>query len=169
MDACADKHMLRILMIEDNRFDVLNFRESLESLGVHCQIQSIRDGEEALHYTQRPGPPGDPATPDLIVLDLNLPRRDGMVVLKGIRESVRLRDVPVAILTNSAWPEDQQKTSELGADLYVRKPFDMEDYLKIANEIRSLIEARKGLAATPPPRPLPRPSPRQRSRTRRMG
>lgn len=128
-------------MMEDNRYDVTYLRETLGEAGLEFDIEVIRDGETALAWALDRHDTADDALPHLILLDLNLPRQDGLTVLRAIRANAALADVPVVILTNSAWPEDRTAATQHGATIYLRKPFDLQGYSEIASEVLRLLAA----------------------------
>ena len=128
----------KILLAEDNSADVYLIRESLREHGVECTMQVASDGGEVLRIIA-----GDPAqegeTPVLIVLDLNLPRHDGLEILERLRESRRLSGVPVVVLTSSDSPQDRLIATKLGARMYLRKPSNLEQFLDLGQVFKELI------------------------------
>ena len=115
---------VRITLVEDNPADVLLVKKALQEKGITFELTCFEDGQTALKgLSQRP-------PPDLILLDLNLPGTEGMVVLGKIRNIPRLADVPVAILTSSESPSDLQRTQRIGAARYIRKPSVLDDFLR---------------------------------------
>ncbi len=126
----------RILLIEDNDADVYLFRKALEAADFHFELTVVQDGAEALAFVRREG---TGSVPDLVVLDLNLPKDGGIQVLKAIRESQSFYNVPVAVVSSSASPQDRAETSKLGADRYIRKPSDLEEFLEIGQIFKELL------------------------------
>ena len=117
---------VRVLLVEDNPGDADLTRETLEAGRLHLEIDVVVDGEQALDYLlQRPPYAGKPM-PDLVLLDLNLPRISGREVLEEIRRQPRLRKVPIVILTSSDAEQDIVRSYELGANCYVTKPVGFE-------------------------------------------
>jgi CheY-like chemotaxis protein len=128
----------KILLAEDNPADVYLIRESLREHGVECTMQVASDGGEVMRIIA-----GDPAqegeAPVLIVLDLNLPRHDGLEILERLRESRRLSGVPVVVLTSSDSPQDRLIATKLGARMYLRKPSNLEQFLDLGQVFKDLI------------------------------
>ena len=131
----------RILLAEDNPGDVLLFREALRSCNLACELVVAEDGEKALKLLQRVASDGL-AAPDLIVLDVNLPRRSGQEVLRWVRATPPLVTIPVIILTSSASPDDKTMATQLGADLYVQKSSDLDEIFQIGHTVQDLLERR---------------------------
>jgi len=129
----------RILLIEDNPADVYLIRESFKENGLHCAIENINDGEDALAYVRRV--PFSPL-PDLIILDLNLPKAEGGDILEAIRASGSFSAVPVVIFTSSDSPQDKLHAARFGARKYIRKPSSLDAFLQIGGEIKDLLASR---------------------------
>lgn len=128
---------IEILLVEDSPGDVRLVREALKENKVHNNLHVARDGVEALDFLfQRNGFEGRP-TPDLILLDLNLPRKDGKEVLAEVKADRRLRRIPVVILTTSKAEEDIVRSYELNANCYIAKPVDLEEFIKVVRSIES--------------------------------
>lgn len=132
--------MHRILLAEDNPGDVLLFREALRVCDLAYELVVAQDGEKALRLLKNFGTPGNPALPDLIVLDVNLPRHSGQEVLRWVRGNATLAAVPVIILTSSASPDDKTTATELGADLYVQKSSDLDEIFQIGHTVQDLLK-----------------------------
>jgi CheY-like chemotaxis protein len=115
-----------ILLIEDNPGDVLLIEEALQEIGSSLSLQSVRDGEAALAFLHRRAPYHTEESPTLVLLDLNLPRMNGLEVLRCIREDERLHTLPVIILTTSEAPEDVERAYALQANAYVTKPANLD-------------------------------------------
>ena len=128
-----------ILLVEDNPGDVRLMREALESDGSPLlkTLQVVEDGEQALLYLRRRSPFHDAPRPQLIFLDLNLPRRDGREVLAEIKTSEDLRRIPVIVLTTSESDNDIRSAYELHANCYVKKPNDLDDFLSVIRACES--------------------------------
>lgn len=126
-----------ILLVEDNPGDIRLTQEALKSSKLHARLSICRDGAEAIAFLQAHGEPGDPEKPDLILLDLNLPRKSGHEVLAEIKSSDLLRVIPVVILTTSDNEEDILRSYNLHANCYVTKPVDMNQFLKIVQQIEA--------------------------------
>jgi chemotaxis family two-component system response regulator Rcp1 len=126
-----------ILLVEDNAGDVRLFKEALKEGSPVPRLAVVSDGEEALAYLRHQGKYVGAARPALVLLDLNLPRRDGRQVLAEIKGDPGLRSIPVIILTNSKAERDVTKTYQLGANCYVAKPVDWSDFLAAVKEIQT--------------------------------
>jgi CheY-like chemotaxis protein len=119
----------RILLVEDNRGDVRLTRETLRELGLEDALHVARDGVEAMDYLARRGAYADALRPGLILLDLNLPRKDGRAVLRELKEDSDLRRIPVVVLTTSHADEDVRNAYDLHANCYVTKPIELDEFL----------------------------------------
>lgn len=122
---------IEILLVEDNPADVRLTQEALREGKVKNNLSVARDGEEALAFLRREGSP----RPDLILLDLNLPRRDGRQVLEEIKNDHDLKRIPVVVLTTSAAEVDILKSYELHANCYITKPVDLEQFITVVKSI----------------------------------
>jgi chemotaxis family two-component system response regulator Rcp1 len=129
----------RILLVEDNEADVYLFRKALEAAKLQFELTVIPDGAEALAFVRREGKYSTSSVPDLVVLDLNLPKDGGIQVLRAIRERETFSNVPVAIVSSSASPQDRHETDKLGVDRYITKPPNLEEFLKIGQIFRELL------------------------------
>jgi CheY-like chemotaxis protein len=126
---------VRVLLVEDNPGDADLTRETLEAGRLHLEIDVVVDGEQALDYLlQRPPYAGKPM-PDLVLLDLNLPRISGREVLEEIRRQPQLRKVPIVILTSSDAEQDIVRSYELGANCYVTKPVGFEAFQAVVRSV----------------------------------
>lgn len=130
----------RILVVEDNPGDVALLRWALEAANVEFELTVIEDGGEALMLAQRRGKYADAEAPDLAILDINLPRNNGIEVLQAMRASRRFADVTVAILSSSTSPREREKLDEFGIDRYIAKPADLDEFRQIGHAVRDLIE-----------------------------
>ena len=126
---------IQILMAEDNPDDVELTVEALKDAKVANVLTVVRDGEEALSYLHGRGPYRKAVRPDLILLDLNMPKRDGREVLKDIKADPTLKRIPVVILTTSQAEEDILNTYDLHANCYITKPVDFSQFLKVVRSI----------------------------------
>lgn len=122
---------IEILLVEDNPADVRLTQEALREGKVRNNLHIARDGEEALAFLRREGEP----RPDLILLDLNLPRRDGREVLKEIKSDPRLMTIPIVVLTTSAAEADIVKSYSLHANCYITKPVDLDQFITVVKSI----------------------------------
>lgn len=127
----------RIVLIEDNPADVFLIKEALKVHGIHHQLEWFVDGESAVNHVERLGPASDP--PELILLDLNLPKLDGKQVLARIRRHPQLAKTIVAILTSSNSLNDRQETARLGANYYIQKPPTLDEFMGLGGTIKSLL------------------------------
>jgi two-component system, chemotaxis family, response regulator Rcp1 len=126
-----------ILLVEDNPGDVRLMREALTANGMSKALSVVEDGEQALSFLTRRGTYSKAPRPDLIFLDLNLPRKDGREVLAEIKTSNDLRRIPVIVLTTSESDSDVQRAYELHANCYVKKPTDLDEYLTVVKACES--------------------------------
>lgn len=126
---------VEILLIEDNSGDVLLTKEAFEEIEFNERISVARDGEDALDFLFKRGPYADAVTPDLILLDLNLPRKDGREVLQEIKSDPKLKIIPVIILTTSKSDRDIKICYDLHANCYITKPVDFDEFLNIVRYI----------------------------------
>ena len=126
---------IEVLLVEDDPGDVLMTREAFTDNKVRNRLTVVSDGEEALSYLRREGPYADAVRPDLILLDLNLPRRDGREVLAEIKGDEALHSIPVVVLTTSQSDEDILRSYQLHANAYVTKPVDFDQFIKVVRQI----------------------------------
>ncbi|MCU1673317.1 MAG: transcriptional regulator [Frankiales bacterium] len=140
--------LLQILLVEDSLPDIELTLEALEAAKVANQVHVVRDGESALDYLHRRGKHADATRPDLVILDLNLPRRSGQEVLADVKADADLRRIPIAVLTTSAAQADVVRSYDLGANCYLTKPVDVEQFL---NVVQSIEDFWLGLVRLPPP------------------
>jgi two-component system, chemotaxis family, response regulator Rcp1 len=126
-----------ILLVEDNAGDVRLTMEALKDAQVSNRLSVVTDGEEALTFLKRQGRHATAPRPDLILLDLNLPRRDGREVLNVIKNDVDLRRIPVIVLTISSAREDVMRAYDLHANCYITKPVDFVQFLDVVGAIEA--------------------------------
>jgi chemotaxis family two-component system response regulator Rcp1 len=126
----------RILLAEDNPGDVRLFREALDSLALTFELIVAEDGQKAIAMLKNTE---GPQALDLIVLDVNLPRHKGDEVLRQVRAEPSLASIPVIVMTSSEAPADKAAATWLGADLYIRKPSDLEELLEVAKVIEKVL------------------------------
>jgi chemotaxis family two-component system response regulator Rcp1 len=126
---------IEVLLVEDSPGDVRLTREALKDAKVHISLHVASDGIEAMAFLACEGPHVNAPRPDLILLDLNLPRKDGRQVLKEIKESPTLRSIPVVILTTSSSEADVLQSYHLHANCYISKPVDLDGFLKVIQSI----------------------------------
>jgi two-component system, chemotaxis family, response regulator Rcp1 len=127
----------KILVAEDNPADVYLLREALnrESIGRSVELMVVSDGEQALEYVQRLGRCSNAVVPDLVVLDLNLPKSDGSDVLRCIRQTPAYAGIPVVVLTSSDSPRDRKAIESLGANAFITKPSDLDAFLALGRTL----------------------------------
>lgn len=128
---------IEILLVEDNPGDVRLAKEGLKECKLHNTLHVVGDGAEAMDFLHRKGKYADAVRPDLILLDLNLPKKHGQEVLAEIKNDENLKRIPVVILTTSKAEEDIFKTYELHANCYVTKPVDLDQFIKIVKSIHN--------------------------------
>ncbi|MBV8939645.1 MAG: response regulator [Alphaproteobacteria bacterium] len=131
----AEKQSMNVLLIEDNPGDVLLTQEGLKHAGVPTMLNVARDGEEALQYLRKGEGFAEAETPDLIFLDLNLPRVNGREVLEEIKKDPALHRIPVVVLTSSAAPNDIAAMYDRYANCYIVKPDGLEKYLQVVQSV----------------------------------
>jgi chemotaxis family two-component system response regulator Rcp1 len=126
---------IEVLLVEDSPGDVRLTQEAFKDAKMHVNLRVAPDGAEAMAFLKREGSYADAPRPDLILLDLNLPRKDGREVLAEIKEDPSLKSIPVVILTTSKSDEDILKSYRLHANCYISKPVDLEGFLKVVQSI----------------------------------
>ncbi|HEY6760930.1 MAG TPA: response regulator [Baekduia sp.] len=126
---------IEVLLVEDDPGDVLLTREAFEYNKVHNNLSIVHDGEQALAFLRKEGEYAGAARPDLVLLDLNLPRKDGREVLAEVKSDETLRTIPIVVLTTSEAEEDVLKSYQLHANAYVTKPVDFERFVSIVRQI----------------------------------
>lgn len=129
------KDVAEILLVEDNPGDVRLTIEALKENKLHVSLHVVEDGVEAMAFLNQEGDYADAPRPDLILLDLNLPKRDGRELLADIKADERLRRIPVVVLTTSQAEEDVLKTYELHANCYITKPVDLGQFIRVVQSI----------------------------------
>jgi CheY-like chemotaxis protein len=137
MDDLASGTPVQILLVEDSPGDIRLTQEVLKQGKVHNDLHVVRDGVEALEYLRREGPNGEARRPDLILLDLNLPRMDGRELLAEIKHDENLCNIPVVILTTSKAEQDILSAYELHANCYITKPVDLDQFVGVVEAIEN--------------------------------
>ena len=127
--------MITILLVEDNPGDVRLTQEALKEAKVKTTLMVVKDGVEAMAFLNKQGNYSDALRPDLILLDLNLPKKNGYEVLQEIRNEPSLRRIPVVILTTSEAEKDIVKAYDLHANCYITKPVDMTQFIEIVKGV----------------------------------
>jgi two-component system response regulator len=118
-----------ILLVEDNPSDVELVQEALSVWNSPTHLSAVDDGEKALRFLHRKGPYAQAPTPELILLDLNLPKKDGIEVLQEIKNDGRLAQIPVIVLTTSDRENDVKKAYSMHANCYLTKPLEIDDFI----------------------------------------
>jgi CheY-like chemotaxis protein len=129
--------MIEILLVDDDPGDVRLTVEALKQTKMHTNLSFARDGIEALAFLRRQGKFTNAPCPDIIFLDLNMPRKDGREVLSEIKQDPDLRQIPVVVLTTSADEEDIMRSYHLHANCYVTKPVDLQQFMKVVSSIEN--------------------------------
>ena len=135
MEAHADHSQIEILLVEDNPGDVRLTQEVLKEGRIRNTLNVVGDGVEALAYLRREGVHADVPSQDLVLLDLNLPKKDGREVLAEIKSDPVLRRIPVVVLTTSAAEADIMKAYDLHANCYITKPVDLAQFERVVHSI----------------------------------
>ena len=128
--------VIDILLVEDNEGDAELAREALKSNKIKNQLFWVDNGEKALQFVNRSGKYENSPRPDLIILDLNLPRMDGREVLKYLKNDENLKTIPVVILTTSSDEIDVLKSYKLHANCYITKPLDLNRFIEVIETIK---------------------------------
>jgi chemotaxis family two-component system response regulator Rcp1 len=128
---------VEILLVEDNPGDVRLTKEALKEGKVYNNLHWAKDGVEALEFLRRQGKHANAPRPDIILLDLNLPKKDGREVLSVIKSDDHLKHIPVVVLTTSKAEEDVLRSYELHANCYVTKPVDLDKFIHVVKSIDS--------------------------------
>jgi len=126
---------VEILLIEDNPGDVRLIKEGLKENKVLNNLNVVKDGEKAIEFLKREGIYSQAPVPELIILDLNLPRKNGKEVLEYIKTNDELKLVPVVVLTSSKAEEDIISSYELNANCYITKPVNLDDFISVVKSI----------------------------------
>ena len=131
----ANNAPLEVLLVEDSPGDVRLTVEAFKTAKVHISLRVVYDGAEAMQYLRREDKYADALRPDLVLLDLNLPKKDGREVLGEIKGNPALLTIPVVILTTSAAEEDILRSYRLHANCYITKPVDLVGFLEVVKSI----------------------------------
>jgi two-component system, chemotaxis family, response regulator Rcp1 len=130
-----DMSAFEVLLVEDSPGDVRLTREAFKDAKVHINLHVASDGIEAMAFLRRKGRYADVPRPDLILLDLNLPKKSGREVLEEIKEDTILRSIPVVVLTTSTSEQDVLRSYLLHANCFIKKPVDLEGFLAVVKSI----------------------------------
>ncbi|WP_414468908.1 response regulator [Methanobacterium sp. ACI-7] len=128
-------NVTNILLVEDNPADARLIEEVLKDTNANNKLHVVKDGVDAMNFLYKKEEFSDAPRPDIILLDLNLPRKDGREVLKEVKENEELKSIPIVILTTSSANEDIIKTYNNHANYYITKPVDFDQFLKVINAI----------------------------------
>ncbi|HWU85615.1 MAG TPA: response regulator [Rhodocyclaceae bacterium] len=128
---------VEVLLVEDDPGDVILTQEGLRASKLHINLHVVDNGEKALAFLHRTPPYEDAPRPGLIILDLNLPRVNGMEVLRDIKSDDELKMIPTVILTTSRAEEDVVRSYKLGANCYVSKPLNLDEFVKVVSSIEN--------------------------------
>ncbi len=129
MSESSAGHPIEVLLVEDDPGDVLMTQEAFHDYKIANNLHVVTNGEDAISYLRKEGAFAHVKTPDLVLLDLNLPRRDGREVLREVKSDAELRRIPIVVLTTSDAEEDVLASYQLHANAYVRKPVDFEQFV----------------------------------------
>ncbi len=127
--------LVQLLLVEDDPGDVMLIQEAFADHNLEQAIDHVTDGEAALQYLRREGRYANAPRPDLVLLDLNLPRVDGREVLAQVKSDESLRNIPIVVLTTSEAEEDVLRSYHLHANAYVTKPVDFDKFLNVVRKI----------------------------------
>ncbi|MGW5160716.1 response regulator [Nonomuraea wenchangensis] len=131
----SEGRAIEVLLVEDDQGDILLTREAFDLNKVRNRLHVVNDGEQAVAFLRREGGYADVPCPDLILLDLNLPRMSGLEVLSEIKADPALATIPVVVLTTSEAEEDILHSYRLHANAYVTKPVDFEQFIRVVRQI----------------------------------
>jgi|HubBroStandDraft_6_1064221.scaffolds.fasta_scaffold86367_5 CheY-like chemotaxis protein len=135
-----------ILLLEDNAGDILLVQEALQKHQIRHRLHVIRDGEEALAYVAHLGEPGAEPLPDLVLMDLNMPRADGGQILRAVRSHPGCAELPVIVVSSSDTLRDQARMAQLGVCRYFRKPLDFDAFMQLGAIVGEVVG--KGLTSS---------------------
>jgi CheY-like chemotaxis protein len=128
---------IEILLVEDSPSDTELTLEALKDFKVRNHVSVVEDGVQAMQFLRRQGPYAQAPRPDLIMLDLNLPRKDGREVLADIKGDDNLKPIPIVVLTTSRADQDILRAYQLSANCYINKPVDFNQFLEVVRSIES--------------------------------
>ena len=144
------QQMLHILLAEDNLGDVLLVQQALAEHHVRHELHVVQDGEQAVRFIEQMGKPGAAPCPDLLLLDLNLPKVEGQQVLAAFRRHPQCAATPVIVVSSSDAPRDRARIGELGVSRYFRKPSELDDFMKLGAVVREVVEEKQRVAVSGP-------------------
>ncbi len=137
MTKTAEGKPINILLVEDNPGDIRLTQEALKQGKVLNNLYVVTDGVQAVDFLAKHEPFAGSVTPDLILLDLNLPKKDGRQVLKEMKEDAKLKQIPIVILTTSSEEQDIFKSYNLHANCYITKPVELESFINVIRSIEN--------------------------------
>lgn len=129
--------IIHVLLVEDNEGDILLTREALEEAKIHVELSVVRDGKEAIDFMNKQGKYTDRVLPDLILLDVNLPKKNGQEVLQYIKGHEFLKHIPVIMLTTSSSEKDINLSYNNFVNCFITKPVDVNEFLKVVTAIEN--------------------------------
>ena len=132
----------KLLVVEDNRGDVGLLEEAFDGAGLRYALTLFLDGEKALSYVESLSERPAEEQPDMLLLDLNLPKIGGLAILEALRRSENGLKIPIVVMTSSASPKDRDRAVALNVDRHFVKPIELEDFLKIGVVVKELLEQR---------------------------
>lgn len=132
---------INVLLVEDNPADVMLVRKALLEHGLEFTLYSNSDAEQALAYIDRMGEAGDSPCPDVVLLDLNVPKGEGVDLLDAVRNSPKCPEVPVIVISSSPAPQDPARVARGGATRYFCKPIDLDQFLKLGSLVKEVLQS----------------------------
>jgi DNA-binding response OmpR family regulator len=139
LTAWMRQELLNIVLVEDAAPDVFLVRQALQKNGLKFQLQVLEDGEKAVDFIEDLDQNETAPCPDLVLLDLNVPKKSGDQVLERIRSSRRCAQIPVVVVTSSDSPKDRSRAAMLGATQYFQKPSKLDEFMKLGSLVRSVM------------------------------
>jgi CheY-like chemotaxis protein len=130
-----DNSLLHVLIADDDESDRTNFTDALEESRIRTVVYAVKDGVELMEFLSKEETP----VPNILFLDLNMPRKNGLACLKEIRSMEKLKDVAVAIYSTSSYEKDIEETFQYGANVYIRKPTDFDELKKVLYKVLSAV------------------------------
>ena len=130
-----------VLLVEDNPPDVMLVRKALLEHGLEFTLYAHSDAEQALAFIDRMGEAGDAPCPDVVLLDLNVPKGDGVELLNAVRNSPKCPDVPIIVISSSSAPQDHARMAQGGATRYFCKPIDLDQFLKLGSLVKEVLQS----------------------------
>ncbi|MBV9441924.1 MAG: response regulator [Acidobacteriaceae bacterium] len=128
-----------MLVVDDNDADVVLIQDAIQAADLALTVHVVKDGDEAVRFFDRADTDNDMTPPDLVILDINLPKRPGTEVLRHMRQSQRSRGALVLAVSTSDSARDRQQMSDLGANGYFRKPSEYDEFIKLGDVIKNLL------------------------------